>query len=185
MKNNKSNISSKSSMGKYRRRGFTACCILILCLCCFTSTAFATSGLIDDDQLRHKPFKIPFGCLRCKVGDITEHGIVTAIDENGYFFKIDESEAVVTPMSTFNGSLTGLFDSETTLNDSAFYFGGQAVCKNLAGGAGAVQFKLGDTAVGVPPGSGYSFVYVWGNKDLFVQSIEVWGTRTVTWEIIE
>ena len=147
MKNNKSNISSKSSMGKYRRRGFTACCILILCLCCFTSTAFATSGLIDDDQLRLE---------NLKVGDITEHGIVTAIDENGYFF-----------------------------NDSAFYFGGQAVCKNLAGGAGAVQFKLGDTAVGVPPGSGYSFVYVWGNKDLFVQSIEVWGTRTVTWEIIE
>ena len=154
MKNNKSNISSKSSMGKYRRRGFTACCILILCLCCFTSTAFATSGSIDDDQLRLE---------NLKVGDITEHGIVTAIDENGYFFKIDESEAVVTPMSTFNGSLTGLFDSETTLNDSAFYFGGQAVCKNLAGGAGAVQFKLGDTAVGVPPGSGYSFVYVWGN----------------------
>lgn len=145
MKNNKSNISSKSSMGKYRRRGFTACCILILCLCCFTSTAFATSGLIDDDQLRLE---------NLKVGDITEHGIVTAIDENGYFFKIDESEAVVTPMSTFNGSLTGLFDSETTLNDSAFYFGGQAVCKNLAGGAGAVQFKLGDTAVGVPPGLG-------------------------------
>ena len=123
MKNNKSNISSKSSMGKYRRRGFTACCILILCLCCFTSTAFATSGSIDDDQLRLE---------NLKVGDITEHGIVTAIDENGYFFKIDESEAVVTPMSTFNGSLTGLFDSETTLNDSAFYFGGQAVCKNLA-----------------------------------------------------
>lgn len=118
MKNNKSNISSKSSMGKYRRRGFTACCILILCLCCFTSTAFATSGSIDDDQLRLE---------NLKVGDITEHGIVTAIDENGYFFKIDESEAVVTPMSTFNGSLTGLFDSETTLNDSAFYFGGQAV----------------------------------------------------------
>ena len=48
-------------------------------------------------------------CIRdsLKVGDITEHGIVTAIDENGYFFKIDESEAVVTPMSTFNGSLTG------------------------------------------------------------------------------
>ena len=120
MKNNKSNISSKSSMGKYRRRGFTACCILILCLCCFTSTAFATSGLIDDDQLRLE---------NLKVGDITEHGIVTAIDENGYFFKIDESEAVVTPMSTFNGSLTGLFDSETTLNDSAFYFGGQAVSR--------------------------------------------------------
>ena len=120
MKNNKSNISSKSSMGKYRRRGFTACCILILCLCCFTSTAFATSGSIDDDQLRLESLK---------VGDITEHGIVTAIDENGYFFKIDESEAVVTPMSTFNGSLTGLFDSETTLNDSAFYFGGQAVSR--------------------------------------------------------
>lgn len=128
----------------------------------------------NDNQLRLEDLK---------VGDVTEYGVVTAIDENGFFFKIDESETAATPKASHSGSQTGTFDYETTL-DSAFFIGGWAICKNLDGGAGAVQFKLGDNAVGVPPGSGYSYTYVWGSKTLYVQAIEVWGTRTVTWELV-
>ena len=176
IKNKSRHILHKLSLGKLSKQGFAVCFTVFLFLSCFISTSFAAENPIVDNHLKLKDLK---------VGDIKENGVVTAIDENGYFFKIDESETMAAPMSVFSGSLRGIFDFETTLNNSAFYFGGQAVCKNLAGGAGAVQFKLGDTAVGVPPGSGYSFAYVWGNKDLTVQSIEVWGTRTVTWEIIE
>lgn len=135
-----------------------------------------------------------------KVGDITEHGIVTAIDENGYFFKIIESDESVSseanipvtaahyPGKSYSGTMSGTFDNSTILNDTAYYFGGTAVCKNLYTGSSStlpVQFKLGNTAVGVPAGSGYSFVGMVGYKLLTVQAIEEWGYRTVTWEILE
>ena len=78
---------------------------------------------------------------------------------------------------------SGYFDEETIIGSHTFLFTNQAiVCRNDPSSAGAVQFRVtGSTPVGVPPGSGYSFLGLAGYVRVYCQAIEVWGWRVVSW----
>lgn len=81
------------------------------------------------------------------------------------------------------GQHSGYFDEETIIGSYYFLPTNQAiVCRNDPSSAGAVQFRVtNSTPVGVPPGSGYSFLGLAGAGRVYCRAIEVWGWRVVSW----